>query len=481
MSKKIIFVLAGVLFLFGFKYASASVVINEVMYDLDGADIDWIEVYNGDNNDIDLTTLKLLISNSTSNHGIVKYSGSEVLHQGEYGIIAPTSQISVFVSKWENSGNLFTSSFSLSNTSGKVEINNGDKLSPISSVTYDSSQGAAGDGNSLQLINGEWVPAIPTPGASNVISSGNGNNTNNTEEDSTNTEEDSTDDFSEAEGTTIVKNPNMKAKILTKTLAFIGQPLEFNSSIIGYSNENVVLGKIFWNFGDGGSYQQINNFEKFNHIYLYAGEYSVSMEYYSNQFSDTPLTISKMIIKVVPLIVSISQVGDEKDFFVELTNNSNYEIDISKWALSANRKIFVFPKNSVIIPKKQMIISGKITGFTLSDKNNLKLLSSAGDTVFNYGQSMLSDDFVSSESSATYVKSSNLIKNEISEEGMPVENLLATAIESDVGREKNSNNYLLFIGLGGLLIVSGGIVYFLRRNKSSVKIKNGDDFDILDE
>src|SRR3989338_7977531 len=113
-SRKIILLFVAVIFFFGFQGARAEVVINEIMYDLDGADIDWIEIYNN-GSDIDITTLKLLISNSSSNHGILKYSGSEILQQGEYGVIVVTSQISSYVSKWGSSGNIFTSSFSLPN------------------------------------------------------------------------------------------------------------------------------------------------------------------------------------------------------------------------------------------------------------------------------------------------------------------------------------------------------------------------------
>src|SRR3989344_9414323 len=121
MSKKTFLVLVVFAFLFSYRFVLASPIINEFMYDLDGADIDWVEIYNGDSAEVDLTALKLLISNSTSNHGIVFHSGSQVLHQGDYGVIVPASQISAFISKWGNSGNLFTASFSLPNESAVIE------------------------------------------------------------------------------------------------------------------------------------------------------------------------------------------------------------------------------------------------------------------------------------------------------------------------------------------------------------------------
>src|SRR6266404_8939389 len=172
MSKKIILFFIGLVLFSHSHLAHANLSVNEIMYDLDGTDIDWVEVYNSGGPDVDLSTIKILISNSTSNHAINNFSGSSVLHSGDYGVIVASSSISNYTSKWGNFGNIFTSSFTLPNDTGQIQINAGDKTQPISSVTYSSSQGASGDGNSLQLLNGSWVGAAPTPSAANSSSSG---------------------------------------------------------------------------------------------------------------------------------------------------------------------------------------------------------------------------------------------------------------------------------------------------------------------
>src|SRR3989344_6766049 len=135
MSKKLLLVFLFVFF-FNSQSGEAAVVVNEIMYDLDGADIDWVEVMNNGNEDIDLSTLKLLISNSTSNHGINNSSGSSILHGGEFGVIVNNSVISNYTEKWGSNGNIFTASFSLPNESGKIEINDGGKDSPIFFVSF---------------------------------------------------------------------------------------------------------------------------------------------------------------------------------------------------------------------------------------------------------------------------------------------------------------------------------------------------------
>jgi hypothetical protein len=486
MSKKLILVLVVIFFLSKFNLARAEVVINEVMYNLDGSDIDWVEIYNPDVGDVDLTSYFLLISNLTSNHAINNYSGSQVLHQGEYGVIVATSQISNFISKWNNSGNLFTASFSLPNVAdseiAKVEINKGDKISPLSSMTYTVSLGANGDGNSLQLMeDGSWKACEPTPGSITLSSCGNSSSSD------TNTSTASSGTTSTTPTTTttpepkikVIENPTMKVKILANALAFAGEPLEIKTSVLGFSNENVILGRAYWNFGDGGSFEQINNFEKFYHTYYYPGEYVLFLEYYQNSFSKTPEATSKMTIKVLPTTVTISKVGDAKDFFIELSNNASSDIDISNWFIMANGKTFILPKNSVIMSKKQMTISGKITGFVYGDQSDLKLFSSTGELVFDYSSPIEPVKILAKNSIPIKVSTALQPLGEAIPplaEQISAEDLLATPADAQV-----SVLPPLIIPLASLVFIgtSAGAVYFIRRKK--VIPQTGNDFEILDE
>ncbi|MFZ2205074.1 MAG: lamin tail domain-containing protein [Minisyncoccia bacterium] len=513
MSKKIIFLLV-VLFLFSRSHlVFGSPVINELMYDLDGADIDWVEIYNPNSEDVDLTSLKLLVSNSTSNHGIVKHSGSEILHQGEYGIIVPSSDIEAFTNKWGNSGNIFTASFSLPNETEKVEINNGDKTSSLSSVTYNSTQGASGDGNSLQLINGTWKAALPTLGSTNnisvsTISSTSTTSSNSSVSNSSNNESSYVQNTSTITKTKISEEPKIKTKILSKNLVFAGVPVEFQVKTTGYSGETLSSGKYFWNFGDGDS-REASGTDRFTHVYAYSGEYVVSLEYYMNVYISEPIAVDKITIKVVPIQVSISKVGNEKDFFIELSNSSEYEIDISKWILSSGEKKFIFPKNSIIMPKRSIILSDKITQFVSSDARNLKLVLSTGEVAYDYGVSLAPIEVVVKNEISVQAPAPVLEKTTINiktiepvqsisqsntseDKNIKIEknvsvpavqkaskNLSASAVESGVLPGSSKNLYLSFIGLVVFLGFSAGSVYFIRRNR--VALEDGEDFEIIDE
>ncbi|MDD5721251.1 MAG: hypothetical protein PHT16_02270 [Candidatus Pacebacteria bacterium] len=269
----------------------------------------------------------------------------------------------------------------------------------------------------------------------------------------------------------VIENPTMKVKILANALAFTGQPLEIKTNVLGFSNENVVLGRASWNFGDGGSLEQINNFEKFSHTYYYSGEYVLFLEYYQNNFSKTPEATSKMVVKVLPTSVFISKVGDAKDFFIELSNNASSDIDISNWVINANGKIFIFPKNSVIMSKKQVIVPGKITGFTQNDQNNLKLYSGTGELISDYN----------AEIQPPKSPHQNMT-SKVSTAVQPLGNSGTINLQSNVMNSSSEDNYSVpIIPIASFVFIgaSAGAVYFIRRKKAVVQ--EGDDFDILDE
>ncbi len=143
----------------------ASVKITEIFYDASGTDDgrEWIELKNEDTKTVDVGEWKF--SEGGTNHGLSRERGSVSLSPGDFAVIADDAQ--TFLSENPSfSGNLFDSSFSLSNDGETVEIRNGTLV--IDSVLYASSTGARGDGNSLQKISGGWEAAPPTPGLENV-------------------------------------------------------------------------------------------------------------------------------------------------------------------------------------------------------------------------------------------------------------------------------------------------------------------------
>jgi|SRR3989344_4528199 len=494
MSKKIILFFIGIIFFFGFRFVFAGLVINEIMYAPVQSDSynEWIELYNSGSDSVDLSNL--LICGKEIVSGYIKHSDGSLnidngltLSAGGFALITDGgSGTDVYTNFSVNSSALaiHTASFSeicsgLSN-SGKTITLSGPSSD---SVIYASSQGANGDGNSLQKISDSWVSAISTPGATNEIvttpspSSSGSSNVNGA----------GTGPFiSDEIKSKIIEPKEIKTKITTQTFAFVGFPTYFQATSYGHSGEELYYGRYFWNFGDGDFQEvKLNNLQQFTHTYFYPGEYLVSLEYYMDNYKNLPDATDKIIFKVVPADIVISSVGDEKDFFIELTNNANYDTNISKWILVGNNKSFVFPKNTIIGSEKKMIISPKITNFSFTDKNNLKLLNPQGEIVFDYpifiSSTVLTKTVV--QPSMPVSQSSTMTKplGDALEEKIPVENLLASVAQSDIVKNDSDNLFTTIIYLISFVFIgiSAGAVYFLRQKKIISGV--GSDFEILDE
>lgn len=465
--KKLILVLVSFIFFFSFNLAQASdIIINEFVSHPNSGEEEWIELFNTTESSIDLTNWKLTqLSNPST---------------------TPKEDNPLILSDTILGGGVFVIKISNLNNGGDSISLYDPSDSLVSRVTYGKVVNISTDldfpfqGRSGALISGVWeTNQEPTRGMQNPNSS------------PISPVDDSSNDSSSPITTQpeskikVVENPTMKVKILASALAFTGQPLEIKTDVTGFSNEKVVLGRASWNFGDGSSFEQINNFEKFSHIYYYPGEYVLFLEYYQNSFSKTPEVTSKMIIKVLSTNVFISKVGDAKDFFIELSNNASSDIDISNWVINANGKTFIFPRNSVIMSKKQMTISGKITGFTLGDQNNLKLYSGTGELIFDYSSSKIPvvamQDQVTDVGHLDSRRGTSVILTS-STAVQPLENLGANVLQSNVISSDNvDNSSMPIIPITSFIFIgaSAFAVYFIRRKK--VIPENVDDFEILDE
>ncbi|MFA6076538.1 MAG: lamin tail domain-containing protein [Candidatus Paceibacterota bacterium] len=472
MLKKV-FLLTIVLF-FSARFAYAEVVINEVQVKPVGES--FIELHNIDaSQDLTGWSLKRKTASGTE-YPLVSASRLEgkSISAGDYFLLANENYAggSAPDITWAKSYNLANdNSVLLYDANGTLvdEVGWGDASGCGSSCPSNPEEG-----KSIQKTSaGSWNMAAPTPNEENEATSVSLTSNDINEEES---------EDNSAESKPKISEPlTIKAKILVNTLAFAGQPLEIKTNVFGYSNENVVLGRAYWNFGDGESFEQVNNFEKFYHTYYYPGEYALFLEYYQKKSSQTPDATSKVTIKVLPVTVTISRVGDAKDFFVELSNNANSDIDISNWVISANGKIFTLPRNSIIMSKKMMTISSKITGFKYGDQYNLKLSSSTGELVFDYPASVLPPVKIAIQPKVPYVAVQPSIKSISVPEEVSVENLLASAVsgEGEIAKNNPIRAYFFTIILTVFLGVGAIAVYFIRQKR--VVLETGNDFKILDE
>lgn len=453
----------------------ASLRINEIL--ISPTSKQWIEIYNDGDSEVDLTGYKILDSGASVNgHGISAVNSINVVPPQGFAIVAKVPDDFSATSFL-----IFRSALGIRVSGDTVTLRDSSGTFPDDVVDFPAD--SAVGGNSFQLVSGSWVSSLPTPGEANQVSppdpvdpdpnppSGSG----------------STSTTSGGGGKKASASPAPKAditeaktklKIIAPKIVFIDIPFEFQSEVLSGADLKLKSGKYFWNFGDGSS-KEISGGENFSYTYAYEGEYVVSLEYYRREASKVPDATAKITVKVVPMSVSISRVGNAQDFFVELSNNTSYDVDISGWNLSSANKNFVLPRNSTLLSKKKIILSPKVTNFSSADRNSLKLMTPKSELVASYGPSS-----IARTSSVTIPASSPIqAKNDdqsLAEESAP--NLSALALSGSESRENLENpSFSPIIPLISFAFISAsaGAVYFIRKQRISTN--SADDFSLLDE
>jgi len=475
MFKKLI--LVGFIFLFPFNLVRAWVVIDEVK--ILPTEDRFIKLYNQDSSEVDLTNwyIQRKTQTGTSFTSLVTktYFENKKISANGYFLIS-RAQIENSDIVIDNLTLTESNVIQLKNSSGEVV----DKVC-WGEVTDcgDSKISNPAPGQSIKFIqNPNSTP--PAPPVDNLGSSSSSSSSTTIPETKTK----------------VTEIPKIKTQIMAKTLGFVNLPLTFEATTLGYSGEKLFYGKYFWNFGDGDSKEVLLiNSGKFNHAYFYPGDYLVSLSYYPNYYSDIPDATSQINIKIVGANISISRVGDEKDFFVELSNNTDYSADLSNWFLVADGKSFSIPRNTILASKKKMIISPKITNFSIIDKETLKLMTPQREIVFDYTASLAlqeippllknSPHLFEPEGSSEPERPNParpaggpLLIKERGQTEIPLDNLGASVIQSDVIENNSSNSYLPIIISIIFIGSSACAVYFIRQKK--VISQSGNDFEILD-
>ncbi len=149
------------------KFVSAQIIISEIMYDAPGSDAkaEWVELQNTDADAVDVSKWKI---NDGSNHVLNAppkngSTGSLIVPPGGYVILAANAE--TFLSTHSVVVSVIDTVLDLGNDSGKISLL--DATTTVEKVSYSTSKGGNGTGESLQLVNGKWTHAKPTPGVAN--------------------------------------------------------------------------------------------------------------------------------------------------------------------------------------------------------------------------------------------------------------------------------------------------------------------------
>jgi len=391
-------------------FVKASVFINEIMYDLDGADTgrEWIEIFNFGSGDADLLNWKLYEAGVNHKINIAGENNDFIISSGGYAVIADDPE--KFLLDWPNfSGIIFDSSFSLSNVGENIILKDSD-LKDIDSVSYTSEWGANGDGKSLQKINNNWQTASSTPGAQNQPNQPNRINQSN--------QIDQTSQINQNNQSGPSDIKRIKADAGGDKTAVVGADIEFIGRAFGLKDEPLDSARFVWNFGDGSSKEG----RAVNHAYIFPGEYIAVLDVVSGEYTAS----HRITVKIIPNEIIISKVNPAESW-IEIYNGSSEEINISFWKLKNKKQFFVFPQNTFIKAKNHLVIPQPISYFDfLSEQNEIEFLypnnslagkfiySSFSQTVARQSAANNSQESAQIQSSATpLTNTQNLIGKEV--------------------------------------------------------------------
>ncbi len=330
--------------MFSAQTVSAQVFINEIQ--ILPINERFIELYNSDNSDVDLTgwyiqrktatgsSFGSLVSSTQLNGKTIKSHGYFLISRNLYGNSDVTTDLTLTESN----------TIRIRDSKGK----------DVDQIEW----GGIDIGKSRQRISaGEWVTASPTPGTTNEISQ----NINTTAGENTAT----------ASTPTV---PQVTAQAGPQTrVVLAGAPILFEGKIAGLENNSAGVTRTMWSFGDGASGEG----ESVSHTYYYPGEYTAVLDVVSGGLTAT----DKMLVRVVLPDLSLSAGGDASRSFFTIQNHGGDELDVSGWQVSSGGKTFTFPKNTILGARKSVIFASEVTGLATPAGSIPELLFPNGSRV----------------------------------------------------------------------------------------------------
>ncbi|MFZ3020046.1 MAG: lamin tail domain-containing protein [Minisyncoccia bacterium] len=382
MNRKVFSYLVFSVFVILPAVSQANIEISEIMYDPAGADSgrEWVEIHNPDSTAVDIASWKFLESSGASNHGLTLIQGVSNIGPNEYAVIVIDS--TKFLSDWPAfTGNILKASFSSLNNSGSTIIIKDEAGNIIDQYTYASSQGAGGDGNSLQKAGGVWKTLSPTPasGASaatnNSTTDNSGNATTSNSQTTINTQ--TPPKYGDPIVSThyvsndISQTPTDESGALLSVsagrnrLVAVGSPIQFRANASGGALRNGAEYK--WSLGDGF----VAYGESIEHMYSFAGDYVVVL----TVSSAGNVAVHRISVRVVNPNLSVRHVTGG----IEIKNNGKDEINLFKWEISAGDATYTVPSDLIVMPGKFVVLDALIS--KLPDGGEIAITNAEGKEV----------------------------------------------------------------------------------------------------
>lgn len=418
------------------------------MYDLEGTDSDreWLEVMNNGSESVNLSDWKFFENNS--NHSLTMYSGDESLAPGAFAVIVDVPE--TFLANWPNfSGTMFDSSWSsFSNTGETFALKNEDG-DIVDEFTYVPEDGANGDGKSLQLIGGTFVPASPTPGAENQAGTGEGSG-GGVETETSQTTEVASDQ---------IDIPSSTFGIPTRVI--VGERIDFEPEFYDDEGQLIFKAEFHWNFGDGAT--RVDEYRKdFSHTFAFPGSYVVYVEIFTGASRHEPNYIFRQSVQVLSAQVELALI----DGGISIKNKSVYELDLGKWDIVSGNEVFRIPEKTFVLPGKSITFPSSVLG--ISSVDFIVLRNELDATVASIGEEKSAEPVQQVKEKIVYVPVQQKVQSVVqevsvieSQEEADLENKNQLAQASSAIPEKIHKNWIWYLIYGILLFAIVGVVGYV--------------------
>ena len=363
-----------VLFFATLSVVRADVQITEVMYDPKSGG-EWVEVYNPSDTPVDLKGWKLF---DGTNHSI---SVSAIVPAGGYLILADDKNafISAFNDVTTTIVDIVTS---MNNDGDTVILRNANNLD-VSTMSYTASSGASKNEKSLQLIGSEylaWFTSVgsaasvtkeeilaATPASDSTPSATSPSNTVNT---------------SQTSSPYHAWPSDMQIYVSAggDRVSVAGADVVFEGKALSASRKTLPNADLIWTFGDGGS----DRGSQVRHTFHYPGRYVVLLDVISGDY----IAKDQIFVEVVTPKIGISSVATGTKPFIELHNQTIYDLDFGGFVLSGNGLVgshFKIPKNTIVLAGRKIIFPSEITKIVGSVASP-ELRFQNGELISRYGE-----------------------------------------------------------------------------------------------
>ncbi|MEI7689267.1 MAG: lamin tail domain-containing protein [Candidatus Nomurabacteria bacterium] len=469
LNKKHFVIILIMFFIFVHK-ANANVLINEVQ--ISPTENRFIELYNNGSDPVNLTDWYIQRKTATgSTYGSLvskTYFENKTIEPNGYFVISKVNL---------SSSNIVYDSLTLTE-SNSIQIKNSESV-VVDKVGWGESNDCGGvcapnptDGKSIsRTSSGSFIVTSSTPGLLNNESENINENTDTVN--NTNTTDSNTTSGSSTSGTSgsimpkvVLETFKISTKIVSPKIVTAGIPFLIDHMTTGIRKEKIVSGKFVWNFGDGMKKEMPASLP-FEYSYQYPGDYVLSLSYYSSYLNEKPDAVDRITMKVVPSGIIVSSIGSSLDPYIEIENNSNYEISLNDWILRGGSHVFMFPDDMVILPNKKLKLSPKITGFDINDLSSISIFDKSGQIFAVYPRQNIAPvvNYVNKKPVVDNVSKQNTTENNQIDNSDNIVNLNDLAANASNTGNLNifKNNFYPWLGLGSVIFIGAASVIILRR------------------